>query len=187
MKCSVFIATSADGFIAKKDGDVNWLHEAGKKNIDLGDEADMGFKEYLSHVDCLIMGRKCMDAIAKMNFTSEQWPYGDIRIIVLSNHLKSIPESLPKHLEIYSGDIKKLLSQLENDGHQHAYIDGGTTIQGFISEKLIQEVTITKAPIILGSGIPLFGDTNGEINLINAKVKAFKNDFIQEYYEVSYD
>ena len=186
MKCSVFIATSVDGFIAKEDGSVDWLHRAGKPGVDLGDQSDMGFNDYLSSVDCMIMGRKCMDTIAGMNLTPEQWPYGSIKIVVLSNTVKEAPENLKGKVEMYSGDLNDLVAQLENDDFKHAYIDGGTTIQAFLNLKLINEMTITRAPILLGEGKPLFGKTFKDIKLTQAKAIAFANDFIQVSYQVSY-
>jgi len=186
MKCSVFIATSADGFIAKNDGSVDWLHTAGKPDVDLGDDADMGFKPFMASIDCMIMGRKCMEMIHSMQLTEEQWPYGDTRIIVLSNTLTQLPE-FPGKVELYSGDIKVLLKNLENQGHTHAYVDGGTTIQGFINLELINQMTITRAPILLGEGIALFGKTKKDIRLEKCSAKRFANDFIQEVFSVNYD
>jgi len=185
MKCSVFIATSVDGFIAKKDGNLDWLMSAGNSEIDLGDE-DMGFKAHMASVDCLIMGRKCMQVIDEMSLTPEQWPYGNARIIVLSNTLKEAPVGLNNKVEIYSGSITALIETLENEGYQHAYVDGGITIQAFINLELINEMTITRAPILLGEGIPLFGKTSTDINFKKSRVTAYKNDFIQEHYQVSY-
>jgi dihydrofolate reductase len=78
MKCSVYIATSVDGFIATKDGGVDWLHTAGNGKVLTGENADMGLNDYLSSVDCMIMGRKCMETISSMNLTPEQWFYGDL-------------------------------------------------------------------------------------------------------------
>ena len=94
MKCSVYIATSLDGYIATPDGGVDWLHTAGNSDADLGDDADMGFAGFLDSVDCIIMGRKCMEMIASMNLTAEQWPYGDIPIVVLSTRMKEPPVNL---------------------------------------------------------------------------------------------
>jgi dihydrofolate reductase len=186
MKCSVYIATSADGFIAKPNGNIDWLMAAGNKTADMGDEADMGFNRYISSVDCMVMGRKCMEVVAAMNLTDEQWPYGDTRIVVLSDTLKEAPASLKGRVEMYSGDIKDLMVGLEQDGFNHAYIDGGMTIQAFINLELINEMTITRAPILLGEGIPLFGKTAKNIMLEQSSAKGFVNDFIQEFYKVNY-
>lgn len=186
MKCSVFIATSVDGMIARKDGSVDWLHTAGDSTVDLGDQADMGFNDFLDSVDCIIMGRKCMDVISNMDLTDEQWPYGDLRIVVLSNTLKEAPYNMKGKVSMYSGDLKLLLDHLESEGYRHAYIDGGTTIQQFLQMKLIDEMTITRAPIILGEGIPLFGQTTKDIDLTELKANAFANDFVQLRYKVNY-
>lgn len=186
MKCSVYIATSTDGYIARKDGSVDWLHSAGNSQADMGSHADMGFAEYISSVDCLIMGRKCMEMIASMDLSPEQWPYGDTRVIVLSNTLKQAPTNLQDKVEMYSGELTALIAMLESEGHQHAYIDGGATIQSFLNLKLINEITITRAPVILGEGIALFGKTATDINLTQASAIAFANDFVQVNYQVSY-
>ena len=186
MKCSVYIATSADGFIAKEDGSVDWLHTSGNPEADMGDDADMGMNNYMASVDCMIMGRKCMDTISSFNLTPEQWPYGDIKIIVLSNTVKVAPENLKGKVEMYSGDLNSLISKLENEGFKHAYIDGGTTIQQFINLKLINEMTITRAPILLGEGKPLFGKTFKDLKLEQAHATAYPNDFIQVKYTVNY-
>ena len=186
MKCSVFIATSVDGFIANKEGAVDWLETAGKPKADMGDQADMGMKNYMASVDCMIMGRKCMDSIASFNLTPEQWPYGDIPIIVLSNTVKEAPDNLKGKVEIYSGDISSLIDRLESEGYEHAYIDGGQTIQSFLNLKLINEMTITRAPILLGEGIPLFGMVCKNIKLEDARAAAYPNDFFQVQYKVNY-
>lgn len=186
MRCSVYIATSVDGFIAKKDGSVDWLHTAGNPEADMGVQADMGFAKYMASVDCLIMGRKCMETISNMGLTPEQWPYGDTRIIVLSNTVKHAPDNVQDKIEMYSGDLQALVSKLESEGHQHAYIDGGTTIQSFINHQLINEMTITRAPVLLGEGIPLFGKTIKHIKLEHAQATAFTNDFVQVKYTVNY-
>ena len=187
MKCSVFIATSVDGFIARADGSIDWLHSAGNQKADMNDQIDMGFNDFVSSVDCMVMGRKCMEVISNMNLTPEQWPYGNIRIIVLSNTLKEAPSNMTKNVELYSGDLHALMNQLESEGFNHAYIDGGTTIQGFLQLKLINEITITRAPLILGGGIPLFGKLEQNIKLIESKATAYPNEFVQVQYKVDYN
>ncbi|MDG1331300.1 MAG: hypothetical protein P8P74_03155 [Crocinitomicaceae bacterium] len=116
MKYSAYIATSVDGFIATKDGGTDWLHTAGN-GVDLPKEdADMGFTNYLSSVDCMIMGRKCMETISAMNLSPEHWPYGDLRIIVLSNTLKVAPENMLNKIELFSGPLTSLIETLEKEG-----------------------------------------------------------------------
>jgi len=186
MKCSVFIATSADGFIAKNDGGVDWLHTSGNPDAQMADQADMGMGVYMASVDCMIMGRNCMEMIDGMNLTDEQWPYGNTRIFVLSNTVKEAPSGLKGKVEMFSGEIKTLIARLEGEGYQHAYVDGGKTIQAFINLGLINEMTITRAPVLLGEGKSLFGKTHKDIKLVNARATAFANDFIQEHYTVTY-
>ena len=185
MKCSVYIATSADGYIATPDGGVDWLHTAGNLDADMGDE-DMGFHDFMDSVDCMVMGRKCMEMISNMNLTPEQWLYGDMPISVLSNTIKAPPENLRGKVEMYSGGISELISRLEKDGYTHAYIDGGTTITSFLNHGLINEMIITKAPLLLGEGLPLFGKINKTLKLENTDVKSFPNDWFQFKCSVSY-
>ena len=185
MKCSVYIATSADGYIATPDVGVDWLHTAGNLEADM-DSEDMGFQAYMESVDCMIIGRKCMEMISAMNLTAEQWFYGDRRIIVLSKTVKEPPENLLGKVEMYSGGIQELILELESGDLKHAYIDGGSTITSFINLKLIDEITITKAPVLLGDGIPLFGKINKSVKLENVKALVFPNDFIQVRYSVNY-
>lgn len=185
MICSVYIATSADGYIATTDGGVDWLYTAGNLEADMGSE-DMGFQSYMDSVDCMIMGRKCMEMIASMNLTPEQWPYGEVPIVVLSHTVKEPPENLTGKIELYSGDIQDLILRLDKSGFKHAYIDGGSTITSFINLELINEMTITKAPVLLGAGIPLFGKINNSVKLENAQALTFPNDFVQVKYSVNY-
>ena len=186
MKCSVFIATSADGYIATSEGAVDWLHTSGNQDADMSANPDMGFHHFIASVDCMIMGRKCMQTLADFNLAPEQWPYGDIKIYVLSHSVSVAPENMRNKVEMYSGDILALINKLASDGYQHAYIDGGKTITAFINQQLINEMIITKAPIILGEGIPLFGKIEKPIKLLEANATAFPNDFIQIKYSVSY-
>jgi len=186
MKCSVYIATSADGYIATLDGGVDWLHAAGNPDADMGANPDMGFGEFIGAVDCMIMGRKCMEIISSMNLLPEQWPYGDIHIVVLSKSIEEPPKNLKGKVEMYSGDIPDLVNALDGKGFDHAYIDGGATITSFLNLKLINEMTITKAPVLLGEGIALFGELNNHIKLQESEAQAFPNDFIQMKYKVNY-
>lgn len=185
MKCSVFIATSVDGYIATRDDGIEWLESSGKTDVDLGEQADMGFNDYIASVDCMIMGRGCMEKLASFNLAPDQWPYGNIRIIALSTKLKEVPRNLQPKVELYSGDIVALVSKLEGEGFKHAYIDGGATITSFLNAQLIDEITLTRAPILLGSGKPLFGEMANHIKLENIYATSFPNDFVQIKYKVN--
>jgi dihydrofolate reductase len=186
MKCSVCIATSADGYIATAEDGVEWLETAGKADANMVEDADMGMTEFLASVDCMIMGRKCMEVISGFNLTAEQWPYGNIRIIVLSRTVKEPPDNLNGKIEIYSGEIPALITKLENEGFQHAYVDGGATITSFINLQLINEMTITRAPVLLGEGKPLFGKLDKHIKLEESQTRAYPNYFVQVKYKVNY-
>lgn len=186
VKFSVYIATSVDGFIAREDGSIDWLESSGNPQADMGDNPDMGFGEFISSVDCIIMGRKTMETLSGFDLTPEQWPYKDVQIIALSNTRQSPPDNLKDRVEMHSGDIPALIDKLEQQGHRHAYIDGGKTIQTFLRLKLINEMTITRVPVLLGKGKPLFGETAGDIKLEKAQATVFANDFVQLRYQVDY-
>lgn len=186
MKCSVYIATSVDGFIARNDGGVDWLETAGKPEAGTGGDPYIDMASYMATVDCMIMGRKCMEMIASFNLTPEQWPYGSTRIIVLSRTLNEPSENLTGHVEMYSGDLLELVTKLENEGHSHAYIDGGKTIQSFINLQLIDEMTITQIPILLGEGKTLFGQVAQDVRLEGATAIACPSDYVQVHYKVRY-
>lgn len=187
MKCSVYIATSVDGFIARNDGSVDWLETAGKPDAEAASHPYIEMAEYMATIDCMIMGRKCMEMISSFDLTPEQWPYGSTRVIALSHTVKKPPENLSGNVEMYSGDLSELLNRLESEGHQHAYIDGGTTIRAFLNLRQIDEMTITIIPILLGEGKPLFGRVDQDIRLTDAKAVACPTDYVQVQYKVRYD
>lgn len=186
MQCTVFIATSLDGFIATPDGCVDWLDSAGDHSADMGEFADMGFTDLMNSVDCLIMGRNCMEKVASFNLTDEQWPYGSTRVIALSNSLNEIPVSLKGKVELMSGDIPDLIRRLENEGHRHAYVDGGALVSSFIKLELINHMIITRAPVLLGEGIPLFHNLAQSVKLTNTQAHGYPNEFIQETFDLDY-
>lgn len=186
MKCSVYIATSADGYIATPDGGVEWLDTAA--NPESGERehfGDGGFANYLDSIDCMVMGRNTMEKVAGFNLSPEQWPYGNLPVFVLSKSIKELPENLPESVTLFAGDIPGLVDQLERQGHKHAYVDGGALISSFLQLGLINELCVSQAPVILGDGLPLFGKIKKTLRLSDAKATAFSNDFIQWRYTVS--
>jgi dihydrofolate reductase len=186
MKCSVFVVTSADGYISTADDRIDWLENAGNVEADMGEHSDMGFSHFINSIDCMVISRKCMERISGFNLLPEQWPYGDTRIVVLSDSVKEVPDNLTGRVEIYSGDISELITQLENKGFSHAYVDGGITITSFFNLQLINEITILQAPVLLGEGKPLFANIAKQIKLENTQVYHYPNDFIQLKYQVKY-
>ena len=179
-KCSVFIATSVDGFIAREDGDIEWLHNPAYVMPDGG---DLGFGEFIRSVDVLVMGSASFEKVLSFG----EWPYEETPVIVLSSRDPVIPGHLQGKVRVENLPPGELVSQLEHEGAKHLYIDGGKTIQGFMKAGLIHEITITEIPIILGSGIPLFGSLGVERSLALQAAASFSNGFVQMTYQVVYD
>jgi len=176
VKISVYIGTSLDGFIARPDGDIDWLMAADTS----GGSDDYGYKEFSDSVDCMIMGRNTFEKV--LNFP--EWPYEGKRLVVLSRTLKTIPAELEDNVALYSGPITELVKQLENEGCQRLYIDGGKTIQSFLNEGLITDLNITRVPVVLGEGLSLFGKTKQDIQLKHIATTTFENGFVQSIYDV---
>lgn len=176
MKVSVFIATSLDGYIARPNGDIDWLVDADNS----GGKEDYGYKKFLDSVDCMVMGRNSMEMV--MSFP--EWPYNSKPVVVLSNTLKEIPSQLQNKVDLYSGSLIKLVTELKNNGCKRIYIDGGKTIQSFINEDLITDITITKIPILLGEGLSLFGNTKHDIKLKHIESKSYPSGFVKSTYKV---
>lgn len=174
-KVSVFIATSLDGFIARKNGALDWLDKA-NATIPVGE--DCGYNAFFDSIDTLVMGRKTFETALSF----ESWPYGDKRVVVLSSQLKEVPQSLSKTVSVASASPKKILEDLAKHGSRHIYLDGGRTIQSFLAAGLVDEMTITKIPVLLGEGISLFGPLNDDIPLAHLKTKVYPNGFVQSHY-----
>ena len=174
---SVYIATSLDGFIAREDGDIDWLNAA---NETVPEGEDCGFFAFFDSVDYLVLGRKSFEKV--MSFG--QWPYGEKPVIVLSRNEVEIPDNLQKSVSCSSESPKTLSDRLVRAGAKRVYIDGGNTIQRFLREGLVRDMTITVIPVLLGSGIPLFGTQEKDIHLNHISTKAYDFGFVQSVYEI---
>ena len=146
--CSVYIAASVDGFIARLDGDIDWLH---KREYASADKIGLNYGEFIDTVDAVVMGR---DSFEKA-LTFENWPYEHTPVVVLSRRKVGIPDHLHRTVKIENGAPTELVSRLASEGKKHLYIDGGVTIQHFLQARLINEITITQIPVLLASGIPI--------------------------------
>ncbi|WP_068475188.1 dihydrofolate reductase family protein [Saccharicrinis aurantiacus] len=160
----VFIATSLDGYIADKNGGLDWLH-----SIPNPDQEDMGYLPFIDEVDALIMGRTTFETV--LGFDCE-WPYTK-PVFVLSTQLTEIPESHKGKAFLMKGSLTEVLQQVHAKGYHHLYIDGGSTIQGFLKEDLIDDLIITTIPVLLGGGSSLFGDLKAPLNFEYVSTKVF--------------
>ncbi|MHB8088081.1 MAG: dihydrofolate reductase family protein [Anaerolineaceae bacterium] len=176
IRCSVFIATSLDGFIARSDGDFSWLDSSAP----VIEGEDYGFANFYATVDTMLMGRKTYEIA--LGFP--EWPYSGKRVVVLSHDSITIPQSLSNNVEHMTGSLLEVVNQLQVVGVRSVYVDGGQTIQGFLRAGLIDEMTITTIPILLGSGIPLFGSLDQDILLELLSSHAYPNGFVQTKYKV---
>ena len=177
MKTSVYIATTLDGFIARRDGSIDWLNEANDV-VPMGE--DCGFMAFMDSVDTLIMGRKTYEQVLSF----EQWPYGETQVVVMSHRKVKIPPSLSDKISQSSESPQVLLDRLSAQGVRHAYVDGGSTIQSFLRESLIDEITITRVPVAIGDGIPLFASTEKDIKLTHVITTAYEFGFVQTTYQL---
>lgn len=170
----VFIAKSLDGYIADKNGGLDWLHA-----IPNPDNNDMGYSELMSAIDAVVMGRTTFETVIGFDVP---WPY-EKHVFVLSNSLKTVPEELEGKVSLMRGTPQEILDQIHQKGYFRLYIDGGSTIQSFLKEDLIDELRITTIPILLGGGFSLFGDLSEplEFELINSKV--FLGHIVQNCYK----
>jgi len=180
IKCSVYIAASVDGFIARPDGDIEWLH---KSEYASPDKLNLNYDEFIATVDGLIMGRKSFEKVLSFSV----WPYEDVPVVVLSSLDVEIPSDLRDKVKVDGGDPIDIVSRLESGGNKHLYVDGGATIQRFLQSGLITEITVTQIPVLLGDGIPLFGSINVEIPLKHVETASSSNGFVQSRYHVLND
>ena len=180
MKGSVYIATSLDGFIARENGDIDWL-PAGEGGTE-EEEEDYGYHDFMESVDVVVMGRHSYEKV--LSFALSQWPYGRKRVVVLSSQGVDIPSDIAGTVETRSCTPLALVNDLAERGAKHIYVDGGRTIQGFLQAGLIEQLIITTIPILLGSGIPLFGPLAEEVQLQHMETRAFASGLVQSRYRV---
>ena len=179
-RCSVFIATSLDGFIARSDGSIDWLDNA---NLAVPKGEDCGYSEFMGSIDALVLGRATFELA--LNFDS--WPYERTPVYVLSRKLSALPAGTPGTVTLLSGTPNDVVAHAMSRGHRSLYVDGGETIRGFLSAGLITDLTITVIPVLLGSGRPLFGALASDIKLKHLHTRAFPFGFVQSKYAVTGD
>ena len=177
MKLSVFIASSLDGYIARENGDIDWLM---KFNTKIPDGEDCGYSEFMKSIDILVLGRNTFNKVLEFG----EWSYKDKKVIVMTRSHVIIPENIQNCVSIFSDSPVELVKMLKNSKIKGIYIDGGLIIQSFIQENLIDDITITMIPILIGGGKSLFGSIKDDIQLSLIDVKQYDFGAVQLKYQL---
>jgi dihydrofolate reductase len=172
LKATVFIATSLDGFIARKDGALDWLPVNGGE--------PHGYDEFIATVDALVIGRKTLETVLKF----DAWPYAQKPVVVLSTTLSELRVPEGALCEVMAGTPNEIVTRLTQRGMKHIYVDGGMTIQGFLKAGLIQRLIITRIPVLLGSGIPLFGTLSNDMRFEHIATRSYATGMVQSEYSI---
>src|SRR5271156_2937155 len=170
MTVTVFVGTSVDGFIARANGDLDFLPEGGGE--------PHGYTEFIATVDALVIGRKTFETVLAF----PEWPYGDKRVVVLSSNPVDFSNVRGGRVEQMSGTPAEIVAKLAASGAQHAYIDGGITIQRFLRAGLVQRLIITRVPVLIGEGIPLFGALPQDLKLRHIATRHYPSGLVQSEY-----
>lgn len=171
MLASVFIGTSVDGFIARPDGALDFLPADGGE--------PHGYNEFLASVDALVIGRKTFETVLAFR----EWPYGEKPVVVLSSQPLDLSRA-PRSVQHMQGSPREIISRLEVQGIRHIYVDGGITIQRFLREGMIQRLVITRVPVLIGQGIPLFGSLARDIRLEQIQTQHYPGGLVKTEYRV---
>src|SRR5512136_900087 len=172
MTASVFVGTSVDGFIARQNGDLDWLPAGGGE--------PHGYDEFMAGVDAIVIGRKTFETVLAF----APWPYGEKRVVVLSSHPVDLSAARGGIVEQMGGPPAEIVSKLAASGAHHLYVDGGITIQRFLRAGLIDRLVITRVPVLIGVGIPLFGPLPRDIRLSHIATRQYQSGLVQSEYQV---
>ena len=172
MKTTVYVGTSLDGFIARKNGDIGWLIKYQNK------EVHESYNEFISRIDAMVIGRGTFEKVLSF----PEWPY-EKKVFVLSTSLKQIPGTLNEKATLVAMKPAALLNYLSDKGFSNIYVDGGKVIQSFLKEDLIDELIITRVPELIGSGIPLFGYLDNDLRFEHIKTNIYSDGLVKSQYE----
>jgi len=172
MKMSVFVGTSLDGFIARRNGSFDFLPEGGGE--------PHGYDEFMASVDTLLIGRNTFEVVLGFG----EWPYGKKRVVVLSSRPVDLSQVRGGVVEQMSGAPAEIATKLAATGAQHVYVDGGITVQRFLAAGLIQSLVITRVPVLIGDGIPLFGSLPHDVKLRHIETRQYMSGLVRSEYQV---
>ncbi len=174
----VYIATSLDGFIARPDGDIDWLSTGSSGDHAPGDADvpdDLGYAEHMADVDHVVMGRGTYEKV----LTFDGWPYPDKQVVVISSGLSSADERIT-----ITRSVDETVALLDEHGARGVYVDGGATIQAFLRSGLIDTIVLTRIPVLIGQGLPLFGSLPADLQLVHEGTVASGHGLVQSRYRV---
>lgn len=170
MTVSVFVGASVDGFIARRDGGLDWLPAGGGE--------PHGYDEFIASVDAIVIGRKTFETV----LTFGGWPYGDKRVVVLSGRPVDLSVVRGGVVEQMGGPPAEIVSRLAASGAHHLYVDGGITIQRFLQAGLVDRLVLTRVPVLIGDGIPLFGSLPHDVRLRHVATRSYPSGLVQSEY-----
>jgi dihydrofolate reductase len=173
MTISVFVGTSVDGFIARLNGAFDFLPKGGGE--------PHGYNEFIASIDAIVMGRKTFETVLPFPV----WPYGDKRVVVLSSRPLDFSAVRGGIVEQMAGPPAEIVAQLAARDVHHLYIDGGITIQRFLRAGLIERLIITRVPVLIGEGVPLFGSLPRDIRLRHVATRHYPSGLVQSEYVVA--
>lgn len=170
-KVVLFIAATLDGYIATEDDSLEWLFK-------VEGEGDNGISEFYNTIDTVIMGKRTYDWLLDQEI--EIFPYKDSDCYVYTR--SDMPDN--EDVSFVNGKVSQLVHELkEKDGEKIWIVGGGELIHEYLDQGLIDEITVTVAPVILGSGIPLFKKGNYQYELEFKGSREF-NQFVELNYVV---
>jgi dihydrofolate reductase len=172
---TVFVGISLDGFLARPNDDIDWLTGSGEPE-------DFGYNEFIAGIDAIVMGRRTFEKV----LTLDKWYYGDKRLVVLSRRSVDLASARARGgvVEQMAGPPAEIVSRLEASGARELYVDGGITIQEFLRAGLIQRLVISRLPVLIGEGIPLFGSLPRDIHLRHVATRTYPGGMVQTEYRV---
>ncbi|USX18102.1 dihydrofolate reductase family protein [Oxalobacteraceae bacterium OTU3REALA1] len=172
----VFIATSLDGYIARSDGDIDWL-------LERDDPAeDHGYADFIADKEMIVMGRGSYEKALSF----DKWHY-DRPVLVLSKQLagRPVPSSLQGKVRFSDLSPVETMRELAEQNVRRVYVDGGQVVQSFLREGLIEDMVVTTVPVLIGAGKPLFGALPGDVDLTLVSSRAFPSGLVQTTYRIS--
>ena len=172
MIISVFVGTSLDGFLARRNGSYDFLPADGGE--------PHGYDEFIASVDTIVIGRMTFEIVLAF----PAWPYGKKRVVVLSSRPADLSAVRGGLVEQMSGPPAEIAAKLAASGALHAYVDGGITIQGFLRAGLVQRLVITRVPVLIGEGIPLFGSLGHDVRLEHMATQSYASGLVKSEYKV---